>query len=161
MRAVQPVLLLGFALGASPAGARDTLGQFGRWGAFREGRHCYAIAEPSQGRARDRRGASVAISSSPARGVRIQFHARLSRGIGPGRPASVRIGGWTLPLVARDRDAWAADARADLRILAAIRSGDALAVTAADARGRRFSDRYALAGAASAIDAAMLGCLGV
>jgi hypothetical protein len=153
VRFILPVLLLV----ASPAWARDTLDQFGRWGAFREGTHCYAIAEP----AKDRPGASVTVSSSPARGVRVQFHARLSRAVGPGRPPVVRIGEWTLPLVARDRDAWAPDGRTDLRILAAIRAGDALAVTATDARGRRFSDRYPLAGAASAIDAAIVGCLGV
>jgi len=152
MRAILSVLLLM----ASPVAARETLDQFGSWGAFRDSGHCYAIAETTN----RRDGASVALSSSPARGVRIQFHARLSRPVDPSRPAVVRVGGVTTPLVARDRDAWAADARTDLRILAAIRSGDTLAVTATDARGRRFTDRYALTGAASAIDTAMIGCLG-
>jgi len=151
MRLLFPALLLA----ASPAPARDTLGQFGRWGAFRDGTHCYAVSEPVK---KDADG-SVTLSSSPARGVRIQFHARLSRPAAADRAAVVRIGSSTIPLAARDRDAWAADNRTELRILAAIRNADSLAVSAIDARGRRFTDRYALAGGPSAVDAAMIGCI--
>jgi len=150
MRPIFPALLLI----AAPASARDTLGQFGRWGAFRDGMHCYAISEPTK---KDARG-TVTLSSSPARGVRIQFHARLSRAAAADRPAALRVGPSTIPLVVQDQDAWAADGRGELRILAAIRNGDGLAISAADARGRRFTDRYSLAGAASAVDAAMIGC---
>jgi len=51
------------------------------------------------------------------------------------------------------------DAREDQRIVAAIRRADRLRVRGVDARGRRFRDDYPLAGAPSAIDAAIVGCL--
>jgi len=151
MRLLLPALLLM----ASPAVARDSLGQFGGWGAFRDGAHCYAIAEPNG----KRTGASVAVSSSSSKGVVIQFHAHLRKAAAADRPVRLQVGDWSQALAAQGQDAWATSARADLRILAAIRSGDSLAVSAVDARGRRFTDHYVLAGAASAIDAAMIGCI--
>ena len=46
----------------------------------------------------------------------------------------------------------------DAAIVAAMRSAGAMSVSARDAAGRRFTDRYSLAGAATAMDAATVGC---
>jgi hypothetical protein len=46
----------------------------------------------------------------------------------------------------------------DAAILAAMRSAPQMTVSARDSRGRRFSDRYILEGAATALDAATVGC---
>ena len=62
-------------------------------------------------------------------------------------------------MVAGDRDAWAADAASDRAIVAALRSARSMSVEAVGPRGRPFADSYALAGAATAIDAARLRCL--
>ena len=70
---------------ASPALARDSLGTFGKWGAFRDPPvpRCYAIAmaEPSA-KQRDYQP-FAAVGSWPGRGVRNQLHLRLSRRMSP------------------------------------------------------------------------------
>lgn len=93
-------LLLALALAAPPVAARDSLGIFERWGAFRDlgVPRCYAIAK---------------------------------------------------------------DARMDAALIAALRGGGEMTVSARAANGRTFRDTFVLRGAASAIDAAALGCSGV
>lgn len=71
---------------AVPAMARDSLGVFDSWGAFRDPRvpRCYAIAaaEPNDRQRRFEPFASV--GTWPNRGVRNQLHLRLSREVRDG-----------------------------------------------------------------------------
>jgi hypothetical protein len=85
-------------------------------------------------------------------------HFRLSRTRAPDRAVILNIDDRRFTLVAGKRDAWAADARGDAAIIAAIRSGTAMSVQTSSANGGAFADTYALRGAATAIDAAALGC---
>ena len=87
----------------------------------------------------------------------VRSHIRLRREMRPGTGAVVTIGGRRFELIGRGPDAWAADARADAAIIAAMRNGRSMRVEAQGRRGR-FRDTYDLDGAASAIDAAALGC---
>ncbi len=68
------------------------------------------------------------------------------------------IGGDEFELVAKDRNAWASDARMDAAIVAAMRSASRMTVAAQGANRARFSDRYSLTGVATAMDAATVGC---
>lgn len=142
------------ALAVQTATARESLGIFERWGAFREPARCFAIAQPV--RAGSTGFASVA--SFPARGVRGQFHARLSRARATQAQVTLSIGERRFQLVAGAVDAWAPDTRTDAAIRSAIRSARSMSVESVDRRGRAFADTYALRGAATAIDAASLGC---
>ena len=90
--------------------------------------------------------------------MRNQVHFRLSRRVLTRAPIRLRVGAERFELVGGGGDAWAADRRMDAAIVAAMRSATAMRVTATSAGGRGFSDSYPLAGAASAIDAAALGC---
>lgn len=152
-------LLSTVLLVSSPAIARDSLGMFERWGAFRDpaSPRCYAIAQPVvRGRSGDRGFASV--GTWPRQHVRGQVHFRLSRTRDPKAPVVLSIGERRFALVAGQADAWATDARGDATIIAAMRSASSMSVQTNDARGRAFADSYALRGAATAIDAAALGC---
>ncbi|MGV3769737.1 MAG: hypothetical protein ACO1NM_06880 [Sphingobium phenoxybenzoativorans] len=155
---------------SSAAQARDSLGVFESWGAFRDPAvpRCYAIAEPAR-RHRDAAWRAYAsIGSWPKQGVRGQIHFRLSRARAPdstknpnanaNNRVTLGIGDRQFALVAGTADAWAPDRRTDAAIVAAIRSGTSMSVQGRDARGRLFTDVYALRGAATAIDAAALGC---
>ncbi|PTQ13450.1 hypothetical protein CLG96_05000 [Sphingomonas oleivorans] len=158
-RLVAP-LFVGFALIVSaPAAAREALGIFGTWGAFRDARppRCFAIAEPA-GAPRGEWRPFLSVARWPARGVAGQIHVRLSRARAAGAPVYVTIGSFKARLVAGGVDGWAADARADAAIVAAMRGGDRLVVTSNGVDGRRFTDVYPLRGAATAIDAATLAC---
>ncbi|MDE2560902.1 MAG: hypothetical protein KGL48_01525 [Sphingomonadales bacterium] len=156
--------LLGLAAGllAGPVLARDSLGVFGSWAAFRDAGvpRCYAIAapEPSSDKRDFQPYASVGIW--PRRGVRGQVYFRLSRRLAAHSPAHLAVGGRHFDLAAGQAGAWAPDANADAGIVAAMRSASTMMITARAADGRLFRDLYQLDGAASALDAAALGCAG-
>ena len=139
---------------AAPATARTSLGTFDGWGAFRDDRplRCFAIAEPERvANGGWRPFASVA--TWPDRGVRGQLHVRLARAASAGRSISLVIGSRRFALVGGGSDGWAPDARADAAIVAAMRSAPSMTVTTTTG-----SYTYALKGAATALDAASLGC---
>jgi hypothetical protein len=68
------------------------------------------------------------------------------------------VGERRFALVANGLDAWATDAPSDRAVVVALRSARSMSVEAVGVGGRPFADVYALAGAATAIDAAMLAC---
>ena len=61
------------------------------------------------------------------------------------------------PLIAGGAEAWAPDAKTDAAIVATMRSARGMMVIA-DGVGGPIRDAYRLKGAATAIDAAQLGC---
>lgn len=155
-----PVLaLLALAI-AAPAAARDALGMFDSWGAFRDPAvpRCYAIAKalPSLKRRDFQPYADVAFW--PRAQVRGQVHFRLSRKLATGAAITLSIGGQRLRLAGGGADAWAADKRMDAAIVAAMRSAGEMTVSARDAAGNGFSNSWTLTGAATAMDAAQIGC---
>lgn len=147
------------ALLAAPLAARDSLGVFDGWGAFRDPRvpRCYAIAKASPGRAGDYQP-YASVGTWPRRGIRGQVHFRLSRKLAAQPRIRLAVSGERFELTGGGGDAWARDKAADAAIVAAMRSAGSMTVSATDSRGRRFSDRYDLAGATTALDAATLGC---
>ena len=163
-RAVAVLALLAAAvIGAAPLAAKDSLGVFGDWGAFRDPAmpRCYAIAAAELARGAQRQGAGQAFASVgtwPKRNVRSQLHVRLSRQPASGAAISLSIGGERFALTGGGGDAWARDRRMDAAIVAAMRSAESMSVTARDRAGRRFTDHYSLDGAATAMDAATVGC---
>ena len=153
------VLLAGLL--ALPAAARDSLGVFDAWAAFRDPPQraaplrCYAIAEPESANAP---GGYATVAFWPQARVRGQFHVRLPAGVAAPTSAFLVIDGRRFALVGRGvgRGAglWAADARGDAAIVAALRGARAMAVEAGNWRAA-----WPLRGAASAIDSAALGCV--
>jgi len=152
---IRTLLLMAAIL--TPATGRQALGVFHSWGTFREAdpARCFAMAEP----VRHGTGAFASIATWPARGIRDQFFARLSRPPRDGVPPMLSIDDRRFTLTARGNQAWAPDARTDAAIVAAMRSARAMSISGITASGRPFADTYALPGAASAIDAAALACL--
>lgn len=153
MRRAMLILLAGLAA-AAPVQARTALGQFDRWGAFREppGR-CFAMAEPT-GRRQSRDRPFVAITRMRGGGSP-RLYITPSRPPRADTPLRLEIGDRSFALAGSG----GADAREDARIITAIRHADRLRVLGVDGHGRRFHDDYSLAGAPSAIDAAIVGCL--
>lgn len=152
-----PLALLAIA---SPLAARDNLGVFDAWGAFRDpgaGR-CYAIAMPNKAKEASDYRPYASVGTWPRRGVRGQVHLRLSRKLSKSPAISLALGGQRFRLTGGGGDAWAEDKAMDAAIVAAMRSAGSMSVSATDTRGRRFTDRYSLAGAATAMDAASVGC---
>ncbi|MBB5684139.1 invasion associated locus B family protein [Sphingobium boeckii] len=147
-------------MAASPVQARDSLGVFENWGAFRDARpaRCYAIAEPARETPKTGWKPFASVSHWPAQEVRSQLHIRMSRARAADAAVTLSIGDRRFRLTAGGADAWAQDARADAAIVAAMRSATSMSVESRDAAGQPFADVYRLRGAATAIDAAALGC---
>lgn len=155
------LILSSAALGlASPTAARDSLGMFGTWGAFRDPAvpRCYAIAMAEPSALSREFQPYAAIGTWPRQGERGQVHLRLSRRLAPGRQVVLWVGGQRFALAAGSADAWAQDRRMDAAIVAAMRSAPSMSVSAHDASGRSFGNSWQLEGAATAMDAATVGC---
>lgn len=154
------VALPGLMLCAAPAAARDSLGMFGKWGAFRDPGvpRCYAIAMAEPSALQRDYQPYAAIGTWPRRGERGQVHFRLSRRLAAGATITLSLGGQRFALSGGGGDAWAADKRMDAAIVAAMRSAPTMALNSRDARGRTFGNTYDLIGAATAMDAATVGC---
>jgi hypothetical protein len=149
-------------LAAAPAAARDTLGVYRSWAAFRDAEVCYAIAQP-QRYLEPGGGARVgqpfaSIANWPAKGLRSSLHVRLSRPMRPGAAVTLSVGERRFRLAGQGSDAFAADAASDRAIAAALRAGRSMSVETVANTGRAFADTYALTGAATAMDAAALAC---
>lgn len=148
---------------AAPAApAKESLGVFDRWGAFVDPAplRCYAIAQPVQAGGASRWRPFASIASWPRRGARNQLHIRLSRERDQRARVTLSVGERRFALIAGAADAWSPDQRTDAAIVAAIRSGRSMSVESLSKGGQPFADVYALRGAATAIDAAALGCAG-
>jgi len=150
-------------LAVSPAAARDTLGIYQSWGAFRDAspRRCFALAQPARRATGDPRWLpSAGIGIWPDNGGQRQIHIRLRFRKLPGAPVTLTIGDRRFRLIAGGSDAWARDARQDAAIITAMRSGSSMSIETRSMNGRAFADVYRLRGAATAIDAATLACAG-
>ena len=148
----------------SPLDARDAIGVYHRWGAFRDTdpARCFAIAQPIAAGARAGGFASVAIwiGDGPGKGLRNSVSIRLSQPRDRSAGVTLTIGERRFDLAANSRDAFATDLASDRALVAAMRSGRSMSVEAVAAGGRPFADTYSLGGAATAIDAAALACRG-
>lgn len=137
---------------AAPLAARESLGVYDSWAAFKDAAplRCYAIAKAQGTPAAP---AYATVSHWPDKGVRGTVHLVLSREVPAKAAVRLTVGDKRFELVAKGRNAWGADARADAAIVAAMRSAARMSVS-----GPGFADRYTLSGAATAIDAATVGC---
>ncbi|MCT2400728.1 hypothetical protein [Novosphingobium mangrovi (ex Huang et al. 2023)] len=142
------------------AQARDSLGLYGGWGAFRDPLvpRCYAIAMALPSTLHRDYQPYASIGTWPKRSARNQVHFRLSRKMAEGAQIVLRIGAERIELTGGGGDAWPRDDRDNAAIVAAMRSATRMTVYSRDEKGRRFSNTWPLAGAASAMDAAAIGC---
>jgi hypothetical protein len=157
----KPAALAALLTLTAPAAARDSLGVFERWGAFRDAApaRCYAIAQPVRPVARNAAWQPFAsVAFWPTLRQRNQLHFRLSERRAVDARVLLSIGGKRFELLAGGADAWAPHPRIDAAIIAEMRSAQSMTVTSRSLSGRAFSDTYRLRGAATAIDAAALGC---
>jgi hypothetical protein len=145
---------------ATPAtAARTSLGTFDSWGAFKDDSpaRCYAIAQPVRGGGGKWRP-FASVGTWPQARVRGQVHIRLGREKLASAPVTLTIGNRRFEMVAGGADVWAPDPRIDASIVAMMRSAPSMSIATRAATGAGFAETYALKGAATAMDAAALGC---
>ncbi|MBS0284523.1 MAG: hypothetical protein JSS15_08895 [Proteobacteria bacterium] len=147
---------------ATAAEGRATLGVWQSWGAFRDAApaRCFAMAAPMRAGAAARWRPFASVVSRFGRDRRGALFVRLSAAVRPGAPVTLAIGDRRFTLSARDSAAWSPDAATDHAVIAAMRGARSMSISTVASGGRPFADTYALSGAATAIDAAALGCAG-
>jgi hypothetical protein len=127
------------------------------WAALRFGGQCEARSRA----VRVQRGHPPAIAGftfGRAGRLQGQFYVRLSRSPRSGSTAILTVGNQPFLLATRGEWAWGRGARQDAAIMAAARYAGSMRVESRHAGGGRLVDRYSLAGAATAIDAAAAAC---
>ena len=146
------VALLGFAAPAAASAAPQIVAASGRWAALRGDRSCEAATLGLLPATRTRGAARASLAFEPGR-RRGEFAALLSR---KARDDAVMltIGETPFLLVARGNHAWSRGPVQEAAIIAAIRASGGMRLEARSVRGTRFVDRFDLAGAPTAIDAA-------
>lgn len=149
-------LFLAALLVAAPVTARPLFAG-GLWAAFDRGSTCAAVgrAELVAPAGRDQARLSVSFDRSGSR--QGELHARLSRPARPGSTVLLVIGGQTFQLAGHGADAWSRGPRQEQAIIAALRSSADLRIRFRGATSG-YTDRYLLAGAPTAIDAAAAAC---
>ncbi len=145
------------------AAARDSLGVFSDWGAFRDPAipRCYAIAKAAPSSLQRDNEPFASIGTWPKRQVRGQVHFRVSRNLAANTAITLRIGGRSFALTGSGSNAWAKDRAMDAAIVAAMRSAGSMTIGATGTNGKRFSNTYDLDGVATAMDAATVGCASI
>ena len=153
------LFIFAVALIATPALAKERLGAWQSWAAFRDAEtpRCYAIGAPDESSGE---GGYVSVGFWPKRGSGHQVYVHLSRERSTNSGITLSAGGRRFRLIAKGNSGWARDRQTDMAIIAAIRSSQSLSITSMARDGRTIVDAYATRGAASAIDAAALGCAG-
>ncbi len=159
------LLMLGVILGltfaaAAPLAAKDRLGVYQGWAAFRDPStpRCYAISAPEETVGTPTRNGYLSVGFWPNRNVAHQIYVRLSRERSSNSAITLSAGGRRFRMKVDGHNGWAIDRRMDLAIVAAMRSATSLSVESIGRDGRSIVDAYSLRGAPSAIDAAALGC---
>jgi hypothetical protein len=160
MRRIAITALALFLPLSAHANERQTLGVYGDWAAFRDKAEprCYAIAKPFSTHGAPIIKSYASFGYWPKSGLRGQFYVRLSKPLGQGRELRLTVGERRFILRGNGMHGWAGDARMDAAIVSAARTSENMRVHGTTENGGTINDIYQLRGAATALDAAALGC---
>lgn len=138
---------------------REAVGAWDNWATFsdRTPPRCYAITAPRVPGSSDRRGGFASVSF--ARGGRQgAVFIRFSTGRIAAAPVTLAIGQRRFALIGDAHAAWSPAPAVDRAVIGAMRGGGEMTVATLNVSSRPVTERYVLAGAATAIDAAALAC---
>ena len=130
------------------------------WAAIDRGVACEAQGRAIRIAAKGKVQAMAGFAFAPGRRRWGEFHARLSRVPRPASSVMLIVGDRQFLLVSRGGWAWSRGPLQEQAIIEAVRASSGMRIEGRDAAGRRFADRYLLAGAPTAIDAAAARCAG-
>lgn len=135
--------------------AGQLIGVAGNWAAVDRQTSCEAL---TQSPFREKGQAIAGFRFTPDRRQWGQFHVALSRLPRAGATVMLEIGRQPFLLVARGKDAWSRGTAQDQAIIEALRFASSMKVSARSPAGGRFTDRFEVRGAATAIDMAAAHC---
>jgi len=121
---------------------------------------CFAVASP---KLREPAGANRAktllyVSMWPKQGVKSEVSIKLGYQIKSGTEVAVSVGTDTFRLFGKEDRAYIANPTEELKLIAAMKSGQKLVVRATSERGTATTDTYSLAGLGQAMQAMAAAC---
>jgi hypothetical protein len=143
---------------AAPVSAAGLLFAGGQWAALDRGASCEAASRSERIALKGKVQARAGFAFDGSR--RGQFFTQLSRVPREGSTIILTVGERPFLLVSRGDWAWSRNPGQEAAIIAAVRSASGMRIQARDRGGSRFTDRYLLDGAPTAIDAAAAHCAG-
>ena len=143
---------------SAPASAAGLLYAGGQWVALDRGESCEATSRSERIALKGKVQARAGFAFDQTR--RGQFFTQLSRVPREGSTIFLTVGDRPFLLVSRGDWAWSRDPGQEAAIIAAVRAAGGMRVQSRDRGGSRFTDRYLLDGAPTAIDAAAAHCAG-
>jgi hypothetical protein len=152
------LLVLAVLFFAFPALAKETIGVFGEWGAFRDKRGstvCYVVSAPVTSSGKGRAASQLVVSIWPRQKISVQVMAGTGTAA---QSAALAVGVRSFKLSTQGDGGWLTDRAADGQALAALTASGTATVSGRSARGNRFTDSYALTGFSDAWAAAQKAC---
>lgn len=143
---------------AAPADAARIVFAGGKWAAIDFDSRCEARSKALWAKRGTEPFAGFAFD--PSGRVQGRFYVHLTRPARDGATVVATIGSQPFLLAGKGRWAWSRSGEQQRALLEAARYGRSMRVESRDRSGRRIVDRYTLAGAATAIDAAAASCAG-
>ena len=151
-------LLIVLALLTTAASPPRLLAARGSWAAFDRGTHCEAVARSALIAPRGSTQPYVVLSFSRSPRRAGELMVVFKRPLRAGSAVTLTIGEQPFLLAAHGNRAWSRGPAQETAILASLRAAGGMRSEARDSAGRRMVDRYLLAGAPLAIDAAAAAC---
>jgi hypothetical protein len=156
--------------GAEAQGAKPTLvGTFKDWTAWsytgpfngnEQSKVCYIYAEPAKATpdGLDHGRVSFSISSSPTAGVRNEANFVAGYELKEQAPVTVDIDGKKFTMFTQGDSAWILDKAEEPQLLAAMKDGKRMVVSAQSRRGNKTTYNYSLNGVTAAADKMIAEC---
>ena len=162
--ALLPLFALATAAAPGPAHAADSIGTFGDWAAYKDGKGkaltCWIYSEPKkdEGKYSKRGRIYVLVTHRPGEGTKNQVQFTAGYDYKEGSAVTVKIGPKSFDLFTNDDSAWARDKAGDEALVGAMRAGTDMVVTGTSSRGTETKDTYSLSGISAAHDAIGKAC---
>lgn len=157
-------VVLAVLAAAANANAQEVLGTFNDWTAFTDkvsGKQiCYIGSKPkkAEGNYTKRDDAFVLVTHRPSEKVVGEVSIETGYTYKTGSSPVVTIGDSTFTLFAKGSNAWAKDASADRKLVAAMKGGSEMVVKGTSSRGTATTDTYSLSGFTAAFNAIGKAC---
>jgi invasion protein IalB len=164
-RGIYPLIILSLALAAGQARAEDPqkIGVFKDWEAYsymaEDSKVCFAFSKPKTSKSSkkaDRGEIRLIVTNYPGRQVKGQISTVLGYAAKSDSQGKLKVDDKVFALFAKDGSVWSA--AEDAAIVAAMKTGKALELTATSKKDTETTDSYSLAGIAAAMEAIDKAC---
>lgn len=158
------MMLTAPAFAQSSGDGTDVVKKFDAWTLYSHkgapGDICFVTSQPRETQPEEvqRDRAYFYISSWPKDGIRSQVSVLLGYDLEDQATISVKIGGSTFELFAKDDKGFVSDATNELQLIDAMKRGNFMTVEAKTKDGKETSDTYSLIGATAAVNSLNDGC---